>query len=98
MDQQLRRLDRSRRRWRAIALALALGHVVVLVVFFLAQLDRTRAARMQAIAPERLYAVQITEAAQLLAAPTMAPQADSEPPSRRRGNAWTDRADRLERE
>lgn len=49
MHEQLYRLDRSRRRWRAIALALALGHLVVLVgVYFL--FSRVRLAEERALA------------------------------------------------
>lgn len=44
--QELQRLDRSRRRWRAIAIALALGHVLILVslgtLHYKNQLDRRR--------------------------------------------------------
>ncbi len=49
MQDQLLRLDRSRRRWRAVALALALGHVLtLLLVGFLVFWHRASEARMQA--------------------------------------------------
>jgi hypothetical protein len=49
MTDELRILDRSRRRWRAIALALALGHVLtLLLVGFLVFWLRANEARMQA--------------------------------------------------
>jgi hypothetical protein len=67
MSDEMHILDRSRRRWRAIALALALGHVLTLLlvgflVFWLraVQVD-ARNQRMQAAF--RLYRAQMRAAA-----------------------------------
>lgn len=59
MHEQIQRLDRARRRWRAIALALALGHLVAMVGGYLVvrtyetRLATALAGEQRAVALER---------------------------------------------